>query len=585
MKKISEDPNLLLQWDYKKNEEMGLSPETVSLGSNKKVWWICPKGHSFDMRPTERNRGYGCPYCSGHRAIKDENDLATTIPEALKYWDYEKNTISPDQVSHGSNKMVWWKCENGHSYEMQVHKRVSRSLGSCPICSGHRTVSGVNDFATCYPEIAKEWHPEKNGIITPNIISKKNGTKYWWKCHICGHEWQATPHDRADGTGCPKCANRYHTSFFEQAVYFYVKKVYPNTINGYRDIFDNGMELDIYVPDIKLGIEFDGINWHQTDDAKRREREKFIICEEKGIKLIRISETDERRWDISNATYHIRKKNKKDLEGAIQDILNRIDPESNMWTRKNPLKHYSDIIANIERDEIEIRSSYMGSIPNSLVDLRPDLVEEWNYNRNGNLKPEMFGINSNDKVWWKCKTCGHEWQTTVIHRGGKRNSGCPECAKTKKGKSFTARRVSERGSLVDNNPDLAREWHPTKNGDLRPADITEKRFKNVWWLCPVCGYEWEASPNARTGGCGCPCCSGRVPKEGENDLKTRFPDLVREWDYEKNGDRGPESYLPGSGKKVWWKCSICGHEWEAIIKNRTKGSGCPNWRHHVSGSN
>lgn len=576
---MSEYPDLLREWDYEKNEELGLSPDKVSMGSNKIVWWICPQGHSYDMRPATRSRGSGCPYCSGSRVLKGYNDLATKVPKALKYWDYDKNTISPEEVSPGSNEVVWWKCSAGHSYDMTIHKRVSRSLGSCPICSGHKTVTGINDFATLYPEIAKEWHPTKNGDITPDQISKRNGKKYWWQCKY-GHDWEARPTDRVDGTGCPECFRRFQTSFFEQAIYYYVKQLYPNTQNRYKDIFDNGMELDIYVPDIKLGIEFDGINWHQTEDNKRRDKEKFRICSEKGIKLIRIIETKERDWDNSTATYHIRKKNKEDLQGAIQDILNRIDPESNMWTRKNPLQHYSRIIVDIERDEIDIRSSYMSVIPNSLVDFRPDLLEDWNYERNGKLKPEMFGINSNDRVWWKCHKCGFEWQTTVIHRGGKRNSGCPECAKVKKGKTFTAKRVSERGSLADKNPELAKQWHPTKNGDLKPTDITEKRFKPVWWLCPVCGHEWAASPNSRAQGIGCPCCSGRVPRVGVNDLKTLFPDIAKEWNYEKNGDVKPEDRLPGSGKKAWWRCSVCGCEWEATIKNRTKGSGCPNWREH-----
>lgn len=95
------------------------------------------------------------------------------------------------------------------------------------------------------------------------------------------------------------------------------------------------------------------------------------------------------------------------------------------------------------------------------------------FRKNGNLRPELFGINSNDRVWWRCSKCGHEWRTTIIHRAGKRNSGCSECAKEQKGKTFTKRRVSERGSLVEKNPALAAEWHPTKNGELTPADVTE----------------------------------------------------------------------------------------------------------------
>ena len=165
----------------------------------------------------------------------------------------------------------------------------------------------------------------------------------------------------------------------------------------------------------------------------------------------------------------------------------------------------------------------------------------------------------------------------INHRGGKRSSGCPECSKMKRGKSFTRSKVRERGSLAEVNPELAKEWHPTKNGDLRPEDITEGRFKPVWWLCPKCGYEWQASPNNRKKGVGCPCCSGRVPMSGVNDLATVVPELLKEWDYEKN-KVGPENFLPKSGKIVWWKCQTCGHEWKTVISNRSNGHGCPKCR-------
>ena len=569
------------EWDYAKNNALNLLPEKLGENSSKVVWWRCPKGHEYDMRITQRTRGQGCPYCSNIRVLAGFNDLATTHPELISQWDYDKNDLQPNAVTHGSHEKVWWKCEQGHSYQQAINKKTSRKTG-CPVCSGHLTISGVNDFATVYPELAREWHPAKNEDLLPSDISKKNGRKVWWICKY-GHEWQATPHDRAtDNTGCPICSQRRLTSFPEQAIFYYIRKLYPDAVNRYREIFNNGMELDIYVPSIRFAVEFDGAAWHGTEEVHKREKLKYDICRKNKITLFRVKERTGKEWrDVADAIYTIHKrKEKEELQAVIQAILDSIDPVSNMWTRRNPLCVHSSITVDLERDANEIRE-YLTPIPNSLVDLRPDLVKEWNVEKNGYLRPEMFGINSNDKVWWKCSKCGHEWRTTVIHRGGKRNSGCPECAKEKKGKTFTKRRVVERGSLAEKNPALAAEWHPTKNGSLTPADVTEKRFANVWWLCPKCGYEWEASPNNRSKGVGCPCCSGRVPKIGVNDFKTLYPDLAVEWDYERNGEIRPEQFLPKSGKKVWRRCSICGHEWEIEIRNRTNGHGCPHYRRHV----
>ena len=493
----------------------------------------------------------------------------------MSKWDLEKNSIEgldAHKLTVGSGKKAWWKCELGYSFQKPIGKMVQNY--SCPICSGHKTVSGINDFATVYPELAKQWHPTKNVDLTPSSISKKNGKKVWWRCPN-GHEWQATPRDRVSGTGCPFCSSRRLTSFPEQAIFYYVKKLYPDTTNRFKDIFSNGMELDIYVPSLRLGIEFDGANWHRGQETYRKEKEKYNICQDNNIKLIRVKEYNDDRWnDVADLTYFIDRKDRKKLFEVIQLILNSIDPESNMWTRVKPLQYQSTVDVNLERDENEIRE-FLTVIPNSLIELRPDLAAEWHPTKNGNLLPSMFGINSNERAWWMCKTCKHEWQTAIIHRGGKRNSGCPECSKKLRGKTFTQGKVAERGSLADNNPVLAEQWHPTKNGELTPNDVTEKRFKEVWWLCPVCNHEWEASPNNRSKGVGCPCCSGRVPKVGENDFQTLFPELAKEWIIEKNAPNLPNQFLPKSGKKMWWKCSHCGHEWETVIRNRTNGHGCP----------
>ena len=426
-------------------------------------------------------------------------------------------------------------------------------------------------------QLMSEWHLDKNAALgfNPREITCGSGRKVWWICQY-GHEWQATPNDRANGnTGCPVCKSRRSTSFPEQAIKYYVKKLYPDTKNRYKDIFENGMELDVYIPSIRLGIEFDGATWHNSEEIHRREREKYEICKRNNIKLIRIKEQTGKKWhDVADVTYTIqRRKNRKELEAIIQLILDSVDPRSNMWTRKKPIFH-SGVDVNLDRDENEIRE-YLTAIPNSLVELRPDLVEEWHPTKNGNLRPDMFGINSNDHAWWKCSTCGHEWRTTILQRGGKRKSGCPECSKILRGKTFTRSKVAERGSLAENNPTLAKEWHPTKNGELTPNDITPKRFKNVWWKCPKCGHEWEASPNNRSKGVGCPCCSGRVPKVGVNDFQTLFPELAVEWDFEKNTPYMPNQFLPKSGKKVWWRCRNCDYEWQTVIRNRTNGHGCP----------
>ncbi len=568
-------PALAKEWHPTKNGN--LKPEDVTPGSGKEVWWLCSEGHPYLMEVNQRaKRGYGCPYCSGHRALKGVNDLATTHPDLAKEWNYEQNgNLTPHDVTAGSRKKVWWLCEKGHAYEQLIIKRSNRGA-ACPYCSGHKVLRGFNDLATVNPRLAKEWHPTENGDLTPFDVTAGSGKRVWWLCPL-GHAYWATIHDRnSDDTQCPICNAKSQTSFPEQAILFYVKKLYPDAISRYKEIFERSMELDIYVPSIRLGIEFDGANWHNSAAQFKREKKKYDICKAHQITLIRVKENVESRWrDVADAIYYIpRVRAYTELEETINAILDSIDRNSNMWTRKNPLYFHSAIRANLERDRADILS-YLSEVKDSLAEIRPDVVKCWDYSKNGNLSPNMFTVSSNQIIHWKCPDCGHEWQCSINSMTRPGRYGCAECSKSRRGVSFTKQVVKRVGSLAETMPELAKEWHPTRNGTLTPNDISAGRFQPVWWLCPRCGYEWEASPNNRKKGVGCPCCSGRVPKSGVNDLATLYPDLLKEWDYQKNTDLDPSKLLPGSGKKAWWKCSQCGHEWETIIASRTKGHGCP----------
>ena len=128
-------------------------------------------------------------------------------------------------------------------------------------------------------------------------------------------------------------------------------------------------------------------------------------------------------------------------------------------------------------------------------------------------------------------------------------------------------------SLLTTYPDIADEWHPTKNGDIAPDQVAPKSGKKVWWL-GKCGHEWEAAVSSRSKGHGCPYCNNLKAWSGYNDLATTNPELSEEWNYERNGELSPSDVLSGSHKKVWWICSK-GHEWEAVLKDRATGNGCP----------
>ena len=123
-KYVSDDAQLMSEWDFEKNLEY--SPYKIMLGSGKKIWWKCEKGHSWYCTPNSRTNtnGTGCPYCSNHRVISGYNDLYTLRPDLAKEWHPSKNAeISPTQVSVGSNKKAWWICKNNHEYQAKIANR------------------------------------------------------------------------------------------------------------------------------------------------------------------------------------------------------------------------------------------------------------------------------------------------------------------------------------------------------------------------------------------------------------------------------------------------------------------------------
>ncbi len=544
------NPTLAKEWNYNKNN--GLTPSDVMPGSGKRVWWKCSNGHEWQASVKDRNNGNGCPYCSGRYVVKGERDLQTVNPTLAKEWNYNKNNgLTPSDVMPNSNKKVWWKCNNGHEWQAIINGR-NKGVG-CPYCAGKRAIKGESDLQTVNPALAKEWNFDKNDELTPSDVMPNSGKKVWWKCSK-GHEWQATIDSRNRGNGCPVCNSERNTSFPEYAILYYLKKYGVDVLHSYRG---QGYELDIYIPSKKTAIEYDGYFWHKN--KAKKDLDKNLRCQKDGIKLYRIRE-DLPLLNDSSIDYAVHK-NQKDLSKILEDILSKITE--------------TNIDIDIERDAIHIENlREFTEKENSLLFSNAKIAKEWNYEKNGRLKPEHFLANSDKKIWWKCVK-GHEWQATISNRNN--GNGCPYCAGKKVSKGFN--------DLQTVNPTLAKEWNYEKNGNLRPVNVTANSHKKVWWKCSK-GHEWQATIDHRNKGRGCSYCAGQKVLRGYNDLQTVNPILAKEWNYEKNTGLSPMDVMPNSDKKVWWKCSE-GHEWQAMISNRNKGRGCPycSGRYAVKGTN
>lgn len=547
---VSDNARLMAEWDWERNIE--LNPAELTMNSHKKAWWKCNKGHEWQANIYSRHSGCGCPYCAGRIAIKGQNDLQTINPNLANEWDFEKNGgLTPSEVMPNSGKKFWWKCKNEHEYQSTI---ANRSYGyGCPYCAGQKVLIGYNDLVTINPILAQEWNYEKNGSLKPEQFTANSNKKVWWKCHK-GHEWQTTIANRHNGNGCPICSSERNTSFPEYALVYYLTQCGIDVIHSYKA---NGYELDVYIPSKSIGIEFDGYYWHK--DKAIKDKKKNDKCKADGIKLYRIREGLPSLHDSS--TDYIIKKDHTDLACIISELLGEI------------VKRVVDV--NLDRDAIEIENLREHTEKEgSILSLKPELSKEWNYERNGELKPEHFSVGSNKKVWWKCDQ-GHEWRTAIHNRH--QGSGCPYCS----GRYA----ISGENDLKTLHPAISKEWHYERNGDMQPDHFTASSGQKVWWKCSK-GHEWQARIADRTSGNGCPYCSSNKVLSGYNDLQILNPVLAAEWNYEKNDSLAPSDVLPNSSKSVWWKCSK-GHEWQAIVSSRNKGKGCPycSGRFAINGEN
>jgi hypothetical protein len=204
---LSEHPELVAQWHPTRNGDV--RPEQLTYGSGRKVWWQCCEGpdHEWQASPNNRTSGRsGCPFCAG-RVASVTNSLARH-PELARQWHPVKNVdLRPESVVAGSTRLVWWQCLQSpeHQWQATPHDRIA-GKGACPFCLGMR-VAPRSSLAAAAPTLAAEWHPSKNGGLTPWGVTPTTTRVVWWLCSRSrAHEWRASVLKRGGGAGCPGCA-------------------------------------------------------------------------------------------------------------------------------------------------------------------------------------------------------------------------------------------------------------------------------------------------------------------------------------------------------------------------------------------
>ena len=267
-------PELVSEWS-KKN--LLLTPDGITFGSNKKVWWKGTCGHEWQASVKARSNGEKCPICSGARVIAGINDLQTTHPEIASEWSEKNLPLKPDEVNAKSRKNVWWRCGKcGNEWKSVINARVKGTV--CPVCAEREVLAGYNDLATTDNQLLSEWDYEQNKL-KPTEVSRTSAKRAWWKCRH-GHSWSMKINERTIlNKGCRICEQEYLSLFPALAVSYYSNKKGLKAELGSDRLL--GVPLETYIPSEKLAIESGSAD-------ENIEIMKAYMCKQRGIRLIKL---------------------------------------------------------------------------------------------------------------------------------------------------------------------------------------------------------------------------------------------------------------------------------------------------------
>lgn len=402
------NPELAEQWHPSKNGRA--TPYNTGPNSGKKIWWKCPKGddHEWKASVNNRNRGLGCPVCSNQKIVLS-NCLATLHPDLAAEWHPSKNGhLTPYDIGAGSGKKIWWKCSKGddHEWKSTAVARTGRSK-ACPICIGRKVVNS-NSFLTLYPELAKQLHPTKNGKKDLSRFRPFSNTRVWWKCPKGDdHEWKTSFNMRVQGTGCPKCNSA--KSAPELRIYCELKTIFANTENRTKIL---GREVDIFIPELNLGIEYDGWYWHKDKVEQDLAKNKQLESE---LTLIRVREEGLEKLSATDILLAKKEMSLDGMKAVCRALLDNTHDNISQYKAKiDAYLERNEWVASEEFNKIQFETNGL-IYERSLSYVYPEVASQWHYEKNAPLTPEQFTPYSREKVWW-IDDSGKEWEADILSR-------------------------------------------------------------------------------------------------------------------------------------------------------------------------
>lgn len=489
-------------------------------------------------------------------------NLAAKNPEKAKLWHPIKNgDLTPENVSYGSEKEVWWMCGYQHEWTAPINRK-----SGCPICN--------EQYQTSFPELTLRFFIKR---IFPDAIS--------------GY---------ALNEGRYKSVDLYIPSLnlvIEHDGYFYHKDHPERDTDKSRWLLDRGYRLIRVRQGNKNPlppIEVEGMLISQYSYSANEYKlqcaivevinlidSSFILNDEQKQLIKELDRTPFREYRmhiLDQVIPVVKDRNILDVKpklAAEWDYSKNLSYKPIHFRASSNLKvwwicrsgHSWDAVISSRTKEVDVGCPYCaGFLPTretSLAAVRPDIAKRWDYKRNEPETPWDILPSSNKKFYWLCEDCGESYLVAPNLFVSNKQKGCSYCA---------GKKVNEKNNLAVLYPHLVEEWH--ESNSKTAYEVTAGSNYLARWKCRKCKHVWNAVVYSRTGE-GAKNCSKCNPGgwrakklDYSSSLAAKLPEIAKQWDFERNTGT-PADYRTGSHDEVWWKCEN-GHSWKARIYSRKK---------------
>lgn len=333
--------------------------------------------------------------------------LDITHPELVTQWS-ERNDFSPKDVTAGSDKKTWWKCENGHEWQATISSRTSGNKSGCCYCS-NRSACADNCMATTHPHLVAEWSP-KNKLTAYEVLSG-SPKKATWECSK-GHEWQASPNSRTSKSrNCPYCSNQRVCADNCMAT------THPHLVPEWSP----KNKLTVY--EVLAGSAKPatwecekGHEWQASPNRRTNMKTGCPYCSNHRACSDNCLATTHphlvSEWSPKNELTPC-----EVLAGSNKKATWQCSPKGHEWQA-------SPNSRTCKPCDCPYCGNKKVCADNCLATTHPHLVSEWS--PENKLTPNDFVAGSHQKATWQCSPKGHKWTASIYSRTCNK-SGCPIC--------------------------------------------------------------------------------------------------------------------------------------------------------------